>query len=401
MGIISSILILGALIFVHELGHFLVAKWCRVGVLEFSIGFGPVLFRIQGAETSYSLRAIPLGGFVRMAGDDPRLVYGEAYTGVQDDEKAGGASPIEGSQEELTDAQKALLKDETKWFLKKGYLPRSAIVLAGPVANFLFAWVLAFGAFLAVGLPTLQDGPVTVGMIQSGFPAEQAGLHTGDQILSVDGKELQSFKDLVDAVEHSAGKELSFAVVRKSDVDAGAMYNVVTIPIRPQAGESPELDVLEGRAANKTYRIGISPSFENVKYEPADISTAISAAGAQVVGVSLQTLRVLRGVVTGLLSPTKTLGGPIEIIKQTSASVNDGPMAVVTIMILLNVTLGIMNLLPIPVLDGGHLLLFTVEKIKGAPLSMKFQAVATNIGLLAILSLMIFAIGNDLVRNLL
>ena len=96
MGIISSILILGALIFVHELGHFLVAKWCRVGVLEFSIGFGPVLFRIQGAETSYSLRAIPLGGFVRMAGDDPRLVYGEAYTGVQDDEKVGGASPIEG-----------------------------------------------------------------------------------------------------------------------------------------------------------------------------------------------------------------------------------------------------------------------------------------------------------------
>jgi regulator of sigma E protease len=110
---------------------------------------------------------------------------------------------------------------------------------------------------------------------------------------------------------------------------------------------------------------------------------------------------VLQGVVTGLLSPTKTLGGPIEIIKQTSRSVDDGLMAVITIMIMLNITLGVMNLLPIPVLDGGHLLLFTIERLKGSPLSMRVQAAATNVGLLAILALLVFATGNDLVRNLL
>jgi regulator of sigma E protease len=403
MGIVSAIIILGVLIFVHELGHFLVAKWCGVGVLEFSIGFGPVIFKFQGGDTTYSLRAIPLGGFVRMAGDDPSLVYGEAYSGTtgEEDQTAGGASPIEGAQEQLTERQQALVADESKWFLKKSYLPRCAVVLAGPLVNFLFAWVLAFGSFVALGIPTLVDGPVTVGMVQTGFPAEQAGLHTGDQILSVDGVGLSSFQDLVKVVEGSQGKELSFAVVRKDDALTGARNKIVTIPIRPQAGESPELDVLEGRAPNKTYRIGISPSLQNVRYEPAGISTAVSAAGVQVVGMSLQTLRVLQGVVTGLLSPTKTLGGPIEIIKQTSRSVDDGLMAVITIMIMLNITLGVMNLLPIPVLDGGHLLLFTIERLKGSPLSMRVQAAATNVGLLAILALLVFATGNDLVRNLL
>lgn len=404
MGIVSSVLILGALIFVHELGHFLVAKWCGVGVLEFSIGFGPVLLKIQGGDTTYSLRAIPLGGFVRMAGDDPALVYGEVYTGAsteKDDNVIGGASPIEGGQAELTARQQALIEDESKWFLKKGYFRRCAVVIAGPLANFIFAWVLAFGSFLALGIPTLEDGPVTVGMVQTGFPAERAGLHTGDQILSVDGVVLSSFQDLVKVVESSQGRELSFSVIRKADPKDGVANKVATIPIRPQAGESPELDVLEGRAANKTYRIGISPSMQNVRYEPADISTALSAGGLQVVGMSLQTIRVLRGVVTGLLSPTKTLGGPIEIIKQTSRSVEDGPLAVITIMIMLNITLGIMNLLPIPILDGGHLLLFTIERIKGSPLSMRAQTAAANVGLLAILSLMVFAIGNDLVRNFL
>lgn len=399
MGIITAILVLGVLVFVHELGHFLVAKFFGVGVLEFAIGFGPVLGRWQGRETTYSLRVIPLGGFVRMAGDDPVMVYGESVVGER--VAVSGASPVEGTQEELSQEQQALLKDESRWFLKKAYFPRVAIVLAGPLANFLFAWVLAFGSYLSMGLPTLVDGPVTIGSIQKGLPAESAGLKTGDRVVSVDGKTVLSFKELVDVVRSSGGKSLEFLIQRpKGDAVNGQPVETetVTVPVQPVSDASPELDVLEGKQPNQTYRIGITPGMANVSYTKVGVGVAAGAAVSQIVELSAQTLRVLKGLVTGLLSPTKTIGGPIEIIKQTAASANEGWMAVVGIMIFLNVTLGIMNLLPIPVLDGGHLTLFTIEQLRGKPLSMRVQAAVTNVGLVLLLSLMVFAIGNDLVR---
>jgi regulator of sigma E protease len=402
MGIVTAILVLGVLVFVHELGHFLVAKFFGVGVLEFAIGFGPILGRWQGSETTYSLRAIPLGGFVRMAGDDPVMVYGESVVGARPE--ASGASPIEGTQEELSKEQQALLKDESRWFLKKPYLPRVAIVLAGPVANFLFAWVLAFGSYLSVGLPTFVDGPVTIGGIQKGLPAETAGLKSGDRVLSVDGKVVGSFKELVDVVRSSGGKVLEFQIQRPKG-EPGKSQQVETetlsFPVQPASDASPELDVLEGKPVHQTYRIGITPGMANVTYTNVGVGVAAAAAANQVIELSRQTLRVLQGLVTGLLSPTKTIGGPIEIIKQTAASANEGWMAVIGIMIFLNVTLGIMNLLPIPVLDGGHLTLFTIEQLRGKPLSMRVQAAVTNVGLVILLSLMVFAIGNDLARALL
>jgi regulator of sigma E protease len=401
MGIITAILVLGVLVFVHELGHFLVAKFFKVGVLEFAIGFGPVLARWQGRETTYSLRAIPLGGFVRMAGDDPFTVYGEEATGSTGG--ASGASPIEGTQEELSKEQQALIQDESRWFLKKSYFPRIAIVLAGPIANFLFAWVLAFGSYVSLGLPTLVDGPVTIGGIQKGLPADSAGLKSGDRVVSVDGKAVVSFKELVDLVRSSNGKSLEFSVQRPKGVPASGQSvetETITIPVQPVSDASPELDVLEGKNPNQTYRIGITPGMANVSYTKVGIGVAAAAAASQVVELSRQTLRVLRGLVTGLLSPTKTIGGPIEIIKQTAASADEGWMAVIGIMIFLNVTLGIMNLLPIPVLDGGHLTLFTIEQLRGKPLSMRVQAAVTNVGLILLLSLMVFAIGNDLARAL-
>ena len=159
--------------------------------------------------------------------------------------------------------------------------------------------------------------------------------------------------------------------------------------------------MLEGKPVAQTYRIGITPGMANVTYTNVGVGVAAAAAANQVIELSRQTLRVLQGLVTGLLSPTKTIGGPIEIIKQTAASANEGWMAVIGIMIFLNVTLGIMNLLPIPVLDGGHLTLFTIEQLRGKPLSMRVQAAVTNVGLVILLSLMVFAIGNDLARALL
>lgn len=403
MGIFAAIVVLGVLIFVHELGHFLIAKLCGVGVLEFAVGFGPPLLRWQGKETTYSLRAVPLGGFVRMAGDDPSLVYGDS-SGEANQSDAAGASPIEGVQEDLTSEQQALLRDESRWFLKKPYLPRCAIVLAGPGANFLFAWVLAFASYLIVGLPTIVDGPVTIGGIQKGLPAEAAGLKTGDKVVSVDGRVVNSFSALVEIVQGSGGKLLEFVVLRPKNgastatTDTPDAQEQLSIQVKPLSDASPELDVLEGRTVNQTFRIGVTPAIDNLSYAKVGVVDAAFAGAGQVVQLSLQTVRVLKGLVTGLLSPSRTIGGPIEIIKQTADSANRGTVELVFMMIMLNVTLAVMNLLPIPVLDGGHLTFFTLEKLRGKPLSMRAQAAVMNVGLLIILSLMVFAVGNDLRR---
>jgi regulator of sigma E protease len=406
MGIVTAIIVLGVLIFVHELGHFLVAKYCGVGVLEFAVGFGPPLLRWQGKETTYSLRAVPLGGFVRMAGDDPSMVYGDAGAGPTSG--VAGASAIEGVQEELTPQQQRLLSDESRWFLKKAYLPRCAIVLAGPLANFLFAWVLAFGSYVVVGLPTLIDGPVTIGGIQKGLPAESAGLKVGDKVVSVDGQVITSFSGLVKLVQTSGGKTLEFVVQRPKSAtgESGAQAldapEQLTVQVKPSSDASPEIDVLEGKEVNRTYRIGVTPSMENsLSYTKVGPATAGLAAAGQVVELSMQTLRVFKGLLTGLLSPSRTIGGPIEIIKQTAESAKRGVADLIFMMVLLNVSLAVMNLLPIPVLDGGHLTFFTLEKLRGKPLSMKAQAAVMNVGLIIILSLMVYAVGNDIRRSFL
>ena len=399
MGTILAIIILGVLVFVHELGHFLVAKYFGVGVLEFALGFGPVLGRFQKGETTYTIRAIPLGGFVRMAGDDPRMIEGRESGATE----ADGATPVEGTQEELTPAQIAMTQDEARWFLKKPYLPRCAIVFAGPLFNFLFAWLLAAGMYFTLGLPTIQDGSVTIGVVQPGLPAEIAGIKSGDRILSVGGRQIKTFKELVDVVRSSDGKELMFNLERPEgeiSAEEKGVYKPLSITVNPKAGVA-ELDVLEGSSASKpTYRIGISPALTNVTYEPVGLIGALDAGQKQVVNLSLQTLRVVKALLTGLISPQKTIGGPIEIIKQTAASANEGWVAIISMMIFLNVTLGVMNLLPIPVLDGGHLTLFTLELLRGKPLSLRVQEYATRVGMTVLLFLMIFAIGNDIRRAL-
>jgi regulator of sigma E protease len=390
----AALAVLGVLIFVHELGHFLIAKLFGVGALEFALGFGKPLFKIQGKETTYTLRAVPLGGFVRMAGDDPRLLTGEIETATE----AGGASPIEGTQEQLTPAQTAMVADQSRWFLKKPYLVRCAIVLAGPVANFLFAWALGTGMFYVNGLPEPQGRPVVVGSITKGLPGAEAGLKPGDKVSTVDGKEVGSYKELVDVVRASQGKPLSLVVERpiyETQDGEPSRYDSNTITVTPKAGFT-ELDVVEGRGGEESaYRIGIAPP---IVYVPCSLTDAFMAGGLQVVGIVKQTLHMFGALFRGALSPKDTVGGPLEIIKQTASSAQKGWMHLIMITILINIALGVMNLLPIPVLDGGHLLLFTIEKIKGSPLGLKAQMVATQVGMAFLLLLMVFAFGNDLRR---
>ena len=400
MGIISAILVLGILVFVHELGHFLVAKYFGVGVIEFAVGFGRVLTRFQFGETTYTIRMIPLGGFVRMAGDDPTLVHGQPGQTEQEllEQAAAGASPIEGGKEKLTPLQEAMVKDKTRWFLKKPYGPRAAIVIAGPLFNFLFAWILASGMYYTIGLPKIIDGPVTVGGVSPGMPAEVAGVQVGDRILTVNGEQVDTYKKLIEIVRGSSGQPLTVSIERPHKERSEAAGEKVDLVINPKAG-NPELDALEGTSSDKpTYRIGIAPTLKNLEYEDIGLVRALGAGKDQVVGLSLQTLRVLKGLLTGLINPQKAIGGPIEIIKQTAQSANEGWVAVISMMIFLNVTLGVMNLLPVPVLDGGHLVLFTLEFLRGRPLSIRFQEYAMRVGMTLLLLLMVFAIGNDIRR---
>lgn len=399
MSIVAAIIILGILVTVHELGHFLVAKWCGVGVLEFAVGFGPVLCSKTCGETTYSLRAFPLGGFVRMAGDDPSLVLEGKAISPSD---AGGGSPIEGTQQ-LSPQQERLLKDESRWFLKKAYLPRCAVVLAGPLFNFLFAWILASSLVFFKGLPEIQDGPVTVESVMRDMPAEKGGLKAGDRVISVDSQEIPTFAEFVKIVRSSDGREIALLVDRpkvaegQSTKDATS-FERMTIKVQP-IPDVAEMDVLEGIVAKKTFRIGLTP-VARINYTEAGLGTALMAGGTQVVRLSMQTLRVLKALVTGLISPAKTIGGPLEMIKQTAQSANDGIIAVISMMIFLNVSLGVFNLLPIPVLDGGHLTFFTIEKLKGSPLSLRFQQGLTQVGMALLLGLMVFAFGNDIYRHL-
>ncbi|MEY4667413.1 MAG: metalloprotease RseP [Pseudomonadota bacterium] len=396
------IIVVGVLVFVHELGHFLVAKFFGVGVLEFALGFGRVVTRFQFGETTYTIRLIPLGGFVRMAGDDPTLVHGDPNRSEKEivEQASAGASPIEGGEEKLTPLQEAMVKDPTRWFLKKPYGPRCAIVLAGPLFNFLFAWVLASGMYYTIGLPKMIDGPVTVGGVSAGMPADTAGMKVGDRILTVNGETVNSYSQLVEIVRGSNGSPLAVKVERPGQGEAGspAAADTIELLVRPQ-GNNPELDAMEGTTGDKpTYRIGIAPAANNLEYEEVDLLGAMDAGQKQVVGLSMQTLRIFGKVLTGQIAAHKVIGGPIEIVKQTSRSVDEGWLGTIFNMILLNVALGIMNLLPIPVLDGGHLVLFTLEFLRGRPLSMRSQEYAMRVGMTLLLLLMVFAIGNDLRR---
>ena len=198
MMILISILALGVLVFVHELGHFLFAKWNGVGVVEFAIGFGKPLYQFQSGETTYSLRLIPLGGFVRMVGDDPRAL--EPKSDSEDVEEDIGYPDI----------------DRDRWFLTQGFWAKASIVIAGPLFNVLFAILLSFLSYSVFGRPTLVPEPVIGGTLPD-YPAAEAGLVEGDRIYSVNGTVVDSWQGMAQLIASSGGKELTLEVDRPAD----------------------------------------------------------------------------------------------------------------------------------------------------------------------------------------
>jgi regulator of sigma E protease len=343
--LLPTLIVLGTLIFIHELGHFMACKCVGVAVERFSIGFGPEIFHFQYKETRVSLSIIPFGGFI----------------------KPKGESLEEGQPEDL----------DPDAYLSKGVGAKAFIVSAGVIMNFVLAFVL-FVAIFIMGRPILQ--PV-VGELVDGYPAKTAGILAGDRILSVDGKAVDDWSALTLAIlTHPAGN-IQLEVDRKGRVEF--------IDVEPRQEEVSA----GGQGKQKVRRIGIKPSHEVEVVRTAPLP-AIVEGGKAVWEFTALTYRVLWGLVTGQIS-FKNIAGPIGIMAITGETAKQGITSLLQLMALLSVNLAVINLLPIPALDGGHLFFLMVEAIRRKAVSQAFQERLTQVGFVFLMGLMVCIVFND------
>lgn len=353
--LLPFLVVLTVLVFVHELGHYWVARRCGVRVETFSIGFGPELFGwTDRAGTRWKFSLVPLGGYVKM--------FGEAD--FEDDEEEKPA---------LSAAERAVS------FAEKPVGKRAAIVAAGPIANFLFALLLFIGIFTAAGLPAPLAG---IGDVQAGSAAETAGLRGGDLIVAIDEQPVRWFEDVRKIVSAHPGQALSFRVVRGEED--------LTLTATPRPAEVAG----EGRVVGL---LGIRPDPKRIGYEPTSFVQAIGAGVERTIGLSLQILASVWQVITGDRS-TDELGGPLRIAQISGQMAQDGVVNLLFFMAALSVNLGLINLFPIPMLDGGHLVFYLAEAIRGRPLDKRIMEYGFRMGIALVLMLMIFATWNDLVH---
>lgn len=442
----SAIIALGILIFIHELGHFLVAKGTGVGVERFSLGFGPRLWSVRRGETEYCVSAVPLGGYVKMVG-----------------EEAHGEEAIHPA----TAASREVRADPAKSFALKPLWTRALIVFAGPAMNFVLAAAIFSAAFAAVGVPGF---PPIIGRVPPGSAAQQVGLALGDTIISVDGHRVRHWREVEERVARSEGRPLTLAVER----DGGRREVRLVpqrIPARTPFGEPTETwslgteayiapvlgDVLRGRPASEAGlrpgdrvlavngqpiqtwdelkdqisrlpgqnvtltiqrggesrtvavtpsvetepegpvgRIGVTPALGQ-EYFPLNPVAAVREGVRKTWEFSIITAVSLWKLVTRVI-PTSQIGGPLQIGVMVGQAAEQGLLAYAFSVAIISINLAVLNLLPVPMLDGGHLLFFAIEAVLGRPLSVRKREIAQQVGLALLLLLMVFALGNDLLR---
>ncbi len=345
---IAFIFVLSVLVIVHEFGHFIVAKLLKVRVEIFSIGFGKkLLSRIHG-HTEYRFSLVPLGGYIKLAGDNP-------------EEKREG----------------------TDWeFLSKSVGERAMIVLAGPIFNYLIAFLL-FSFVFFIGVPTSTS---KIGEVKNDYPAQAAGLQKGDRIIFVDGQKIKFWEELSALIhEKTNGEQVSLQLQREDQV--------VALSIIPKVEKTKNIFGQE----IKIGLIGIAPSdeVETVRY---GLLESVRMGAQQVSELTKMTYLVLFRMITGKMSIKQSVTGPIGIFYITGAAAKLGLTYLLRIMAALSVSLAIINLFPLPVLDGGHLLFLGVERIKGKPVSIKVQEISARIGISVLIVLMVFVFYNDLMR---
>ncbi len=347
----SFLLVLSGLIFFHELGHFVVARLFGIRVLKFSIGFGPRLWGIIKNGTDYCISAIPLGGFVKMLGELPN--------------------------EEVPPEERHLS------FSHRPVYQRALVVAAGPFANFFLAQVIFFFILLVYGNPILLP---EIGSVKPNSPAAQAGLKKGDIFVEVNQTKVKTWDDISKAIKASKGQEI-FLKIKRGD-------RVIAVKVRP------ELSTIKNIFGEKIKvpLIGVTAS-GNIKIEKVNPIKAFFMSFERTWEITRLTwegfLKIIERVV-----PLSTLGGPIMIAQMAGQQAQQGILNLFYFMAVLSVNLGILNLLPIPVLDGGHLFFFAIEAIKGSPLTTRQMQLAQQIGLFILGSLMLLVFYNDIARLL-
>lgn len=429
--LISFIIVLGVLIFIHELGHFAVAKWSGVKVEKFSLGFGPKLIGIRRGETEYLISALPLGGYVKMVGEAPG--------------------------EDVTEA------DRARSFTAKPVSTRASIVAAGPIMNLVLAVLLMPLIFLiGIKVPAYLEAPATVGYVVPDEAAAKAGIAAGDTIEKVDGQAIGDWETLLASLAMNPGKPLELTVRRGSDIyatkivpdtseETGAGYGGMMPPMKPvigavssgypaaQSGVLPgdeivsvdgspvthwaELEGIIHKSGGKkvfvlkrgeelitkeitpsfneemnVYLVGISRQEDTVtkKY---GLSGSIKKGVETSIDMTARLFAVIKGLIVGDYS-LKTLGGPIMIAQVAGKAAESGLTDLLSLVAFLSLQLGIINLFPIPVLDGGHITFFILEYFRGKPLSERFMGVAQQVGVALLVALMVLVTYNDIFRIL-
>ncbi|CAA2141833.1 RIP metalloprotease RseP [Hyphomicrobium sp. ghe19] len=356
---IMFLLVLTLVVFIHELGHFLVARWCGVTVKTFSIGFGPEIFGFYDKHgTRWRFAWIPLGGYVKFI----------------DDENASSF----GGEKQLKPAERAGA------FHSKSVGARAAVVAAGPIANFLLAIVLYSAINATVGIRIL---PPLVDAVVANSPAERAGFKSGDTILAIDGTKIDKFDDLQRIVGSSAGEELKFTVQRGGDT--------ITLNATPNVDEQKD-------AMGRTFRrglIGIQRAISPDKVKTVQVSLPEAVAlGVSETYVNLtQTIAGLRDIVTRRQS-AEQMGGPIMMAEVTAKVAELGIEPMLRWIAFISANIGFLNLLPIPVLDGGHLMFYAFEAIRRKPASERLQQMGFQVGLALLMMLMVFVNFNDILN---
>ena len=355
--ILPFLIMLTVLVFVHEMGHFWVARRCGVRVEVFSIGFGPEIFGWNDRNgTRWRFSAVPIGGYVKM--------FGEQASGADVNVEA----PV------ISESERA------ESFAAKTLAQRSAIVFAGPAANFVLAVVLLAGMFMVVGQPFT---PADISAVQPGSAADKAGLEPGDVIVAINGTEIERFEQVVSIVQIAPGQSLEIEVERGG---RRVVLNAV-------AG----FHEFEDRFGNTQTigRLGVSRGGGDRKLVRHDPATAVWRASVETVVLSGRILDFVWQMITGTRT-TKELGGPIRIAQMSSDMWQLGIESMIMFTVALSINLGLLNLFPVPMLDGGHLLFYFFEAIRGKPLGERTQEYGFRIGIVMVLGLMVFATWNDL-----
>lgn len=354
----NFIIVLTVIVFIHEFGHYIVAKWCGVKIESFSIGFGPELVGFNDRSgTRWKISAIPMGGYVKMFGDvDP------------------ASSPD-------FDKLKSLTEDEKKTtFYTKKLWQKALVVAAGPLANYILAIVILTCFYFSYGRPFYE--PIVGGLVEN-MPADQAGLEPGDRLLQIDGTDIESFSDIVAKISLNTGTEIDVTYERDDKE-----YQTVLIPkvIEKEnvLGGKENIAVVGIYRPNKSYK-----NMDYGVFEAVWISTKDS------IHYSAQMLRAIGQIIVGDRS-VKDLGGPIKIAKYSGEAAKIGFQMVIWLMAMISISLGLFNLFPIPVLDGGHLLFYTIEAFQGRPLAEKIQDYTMKVGMTLILLLAAIVTFNDI-----